>query len=65
MRRGTAIAGALLALAAAVSVVAARAQRDRGPAYGMGLPDGVLRKVYHGNALDGFPGLDRSLFPAP
>ena len=33
--------------------------------YGMGLPDGVLRKVYHGNALDVIPGLDRSLFPAP
>lgn len=33
--------------------------------YGMGLPDGVLRKVYHRNALDVIPGLDRSLFPAP
>ena len=33
--------------------------------YGMGPPDGVLRKVRRGDALDVIPGLDRSLFPAP
>lgn len=32
---------------------------------GMGLPDGVLRKVCRGDALDVIPGLDRSPFPAP
>jgi predicted TIM-barrel fold metal-dependent hydrolase len=32
--------------------------------YGLDLPDGVLRKLYYGNALRLFPGLDRSLFPA-
>lgn len=33
--------------------------------YGMGPPDGVLRKVCRGNALDMIPALDRSPFPAP
>lgn len=33
--------------------------------YGLGLPDGVLRKVYYRNALDVVPALDRSPFPAP
>lgn len=33
--------------------------------YGLGLPDGVPRKVCRGNALDVIPALDRSLFPAP
>lgn len=33
--------------------------------YGMGLPDDVLRKVYHRNALEVIPAIDRSLFPAP
>lgn len=32
--------------------------------YGLDLPDGVLRKLYYGNALRVFPQLDRSLFPA-
>lgn len=32
--------------------------------YGLGLPDGVLRKVCRGDALDVIPALDRSLFPA-
>ena len=31
--------------------------------YGLDLPDDVLRKVYHGNALRIVPGIDRSLFP--
>lgn len=33
--------------------------------YGLGPPDGVLRKVCRGDALDVIPALDRSLFPAP
>ena len=33
--------------------------------YGLDLPDDVLRKLYHGNALNVVPGLDRALFPAP
>ena len=33
--------------------------------YGMGLPDGVLRKVYYRNALEVIPAIDRSRFPAP
>lgn len=33
--------------------------------YGLGLPDGVLREVHRGDALDVIPGLDRSPFPAP
>jgi len=32
--------------------------------YGLDLPDGVLRKLYYGNALRVVPGLDRSRFPA-
>jgi len=32
--------------------------------YGLELSDTVLRKLYYGNALDLFPQLDRSLFPA-
>ena len=32
--------------------------------YGLALPDGVLRKLYYGNALRLFPKLDRSLFPS-
>ncbi len=32
--------------------------------YGLDLPDGVLRKLYYGNALRVLPGLDRQLFPA-
>lgn len=31
--------------------------------YGIGLPDGVLRKLYHGNALKITPGIPRSGFP--
>ncbi|MBD2757517.1 amidohydrolase family protein [Spirosoma validum] len=31
--------------------------------YGMGLPDGVLKKVYYKNALRLIPGLDKSQFP--
>ncbi len=31
--------------------------------YGMGLPDGVLKKIYYKNALRIIPDLDRSLFP--
>ncbi len=31
--------------------------------YGLDLPDGVLRKLYYGNALRVIPGLDRSRFP--
>ena len=31
--------------------------------YGLDLPDGVLRKLYYGNALRLFPQIDRSLFP--
>ncbi|MFL2592296.1 MAG: amidohydrolase family protein [Flavobacteriaceae bacterium] len=30
--------------------------------YGMGLPDVVLKKIYHENALKMFPSIDRSLF---
>ena len=30
--------------------------------YGLGLPDSVLRKLYHGNALRIVPGLDRGAF---
>ena len=33
--------------------------------YGLGLPDSVLRKVYHGNALRIVPGLDRAAFAKP
>ncbi len=31
--------------------------------YGMGLPDDVLKKVYHKNALKIFPGIDSKAFP--
>ena len=31
--------------------------------YGMDLPDGVLRKIYHGNAMKVIPGMPRSGFP--
>ena len=31
--------------------------------YGMGLPDGILKKVYYQNALRIIPGLDKSQFP--
>lgn len=33
--------------------------------YGLGLPDDVLRKVYHGNALRVIPGLDPARFGGP
>jgi len=33
--------------------------------YGLDLPDDVLRRLYYRNALELFPQLDRSLFPAP
>jgi predicted TIM-barrel fold metal-dependent hydrolase len=32
--------------------------------YGMGLPDGILKKVYYKNALRIVPNIDKSLFPA-
>ena len=31
--------------------------------YGIGLPDGILKKLYYKNALKVIPGLDRTLFP--
>lgn len=31
--------------------------------YGLGLPDGVLQKIYYRNALRIIPGIDRSAFP--
>lgn len=33
------------------------------PMYGMGLSDGILKKIYYKNALRIIPGIDRSLFP--
>jgi len=32
--------------------------------YGLDLPDEILRKLYYGNALELFPQIDRTLFPA-
>src|SRR5258706_1315429 len=32
--------------------------------YGMGLPDDILKKIYHKNALKIIPNIDKSLFPA-
>jgi hypothetical protein len=31
--------------------------------YGLGLSDGILKKVYYKNALKLIPGLDKSQFP--